>query len=70
MNVYNNATGRGTLITLVLLAGALVLDVWLMNEIPILRHGLAYGMLQMGLVGLLLKALHLIFRRRSSSLKN
>lgn len=70
MNVYNNATGWGTLITLVLLAGVLVLDVWLMGKLPILRHGLGYAMLQIGLVGVLLKVLRLIFRGGSPSAKD
>ena len=70
MNVYNKATGWGTFITLALLAGVLVLDVWLMDELPILRHGLGYAMLQIGMVAVLLKALHLIFRRGSRSVKD
>jgi len=70
MNVYTRATGWGTFIALVLLAGVLVLDVWLMGELPILQHGLGYLMLQIGMVGVLLKALHLIFRGGSRSAKD
>ena len=62
MNVYNKATGWGTFVTLLLLTGVLILDVWLMGKLPNLRHGVGYAMLQVGMVGLLLKALHLIFR--------
>jgi hypothetical protein len=69
VNVYNNATGWGTVITLALLAGVLVLDVWLMGKAPILRRGLGYVMLQIGMVGLLLTALRLIFRGGSASAK-
>ena len=46
MNVYNRATGWGTFATLLLLAGVLVLGVWLMDKLPILRHGVGYAMLQ------------------------
>ena len=38
MNVYNRATGWGALVTLALLAGVLVLDIWLMDKLPILQH--------------------------------
>jgi len=70
MNVYNRATGWGALVTLALLAGVLVLDVWLMDKLPILQHGLGYAMLQIGMVGVLLTALRLIFRGGSSSAKD
>ena len=70
MNVYNRATGWGTFITLVLLAAILVLDIWLMNVLPILQHGLGYVLLQIGMVGVLVKALRLIFRGGSPSAKN
>ena len=70
MNVYNRATGWGTLTTLALLAGVLVLDVWLMGKLPFLRHGLGYVALQIGMVGLLLKALRLIFRGGSPPAKD
>jgi hypothetical protein len=70
MNVYNRATGWGTFATLALFAGMLVLDIWLMNELPILRHGLAYAMLQIAMVALLLKALRLVFRGGSPSSKD
>jgi hypothetical protein len=69
MNVYNRATTWGTFATLVLFAGMLVLDIWLMNELPILRHGLAYAMLQIAMVALLLKFLRLVFRGGSPSSK-
>lgn len=62
MNVYNRATGWGTFLTLVLLAGMLVLDVWLMGRYPALQHGLGYVVLQLGLLGVFLAALRLIFR--------
>ena len=61
MNVYNKATGWGTFATLVLLAGVLVLDVWLMGKLPMLQHGLGYLVLQIVMVGVLLKLLRLIF---------
>jgi len=70
MNVYNRATGWGTFTTLVLFAGVLVLDVWLMDEVPILEHGLGYVMLQIAMVALLLKVLRLIFRGGSPSSKD
>jgi hypothetical protein len=70
MNVYNRATGWGTFTTLALLAGVLVLDVWLMGKLPFLRHGLGYIMLQLAMVGVLLKALRLIFRGGSPSPKD
>ena len=66
MNVYNRATGWGAFVTLLLLAGVLVLDVWLMDKVPILEHGLGYAMLQIGMVGVLLTALRLIFRGGAS----
>ena len=62
MNVYTRATGWGTFVTLVLFAGVLVLDVWLMDKLPILQHSLGYAMLQIVMVGVLLKALRLIFK--------
>jgi len=68
MNVYNRATGWGTFLTLVLLAGMLVLDVWLMGIFPILQHGLGYAVLQLGLLGVFLIALRLIFRGGSRRL--
>jgi len=61
-NVYNKATGWGTFLTLVLLVGVLVLDVWLMGMFPILQHGLGYEVLQLGMLGVFLIALRLIFR--------
>jgi hypothetical protein len=70
MNVYNRATGWGTFVTLLLLAGALVLDVWLMDELPMLQHGLGYVALQIVMVAVLLKALRLIFRGGSPSAKD
>ena len=70
MNVYNRATGWGTFVTLLLLAAALVLDVWLMDKLPILQHGLGYAALQIVMVGVLLKALRLIFRGGSPSVKD
>ncbi len=70
MNVYNKATGWGTFITLALLAGVLVLDVWLMGELPILQHGLGYAMLQIAMLAVLLTVLRLIFRGGSPSTKN
>lgn len=70
MNVYNRATGWGTFTTLVLLAGVLALDVWLMDKLPILQHGLGYAMLQIGMVGLLLTVLRLIFRGGSPSTRD
>ena len=68
MNVYNRATGWGTFLTLVLLAGMLVLDVWLMGMLPILQHGLGYAVLQLGLLGVFLMGLRLIFRGESRKL--
>jgi len=68
MNAYNRATGWGTLLTLVLLAGMLVLDVWLMGMLPILQHGLGYAVLQLGLLGVFLMGLRLIFRGESRKL--
>lgn len=68
MNVYNRATGWGTFLTLVLLAGMLVLDVWLMGMLPILQHGLGYAVLQLGLLGVFLMGLRLIFRGGSRRL--
>jgi hypothetical protein len=62
MNVYNRATWWGTFTTLLLLGGVLVLDIWLMNKLPILRHGMGYAMLQVGMVGVLLGLIRLIFR--------
>jgi len=62
MNVYNRATGWGTFLTLILPAGILVLDVWLMGMFPILQHGLGYAVLQLGMLGVFLTALRLIFR--------
>jgi hypothetical protein len=70
VNVYTRATGWGALVTLALLAGVLVLDVWLMSKLPILRHGVGYAMLQIGMVGLLLTALRLIFRGGSHPRKD
>ena len=70
MNVYNRATGWGAFITLVLLAGVLVLDVWLMDKLPTLQHGLPYAVLQVAMVGLLLKLIWLIFRGGRPSAKD
>ena len=62
MNVYNRATWWGTFTTLLLLGGVLVLDIRLMNKLPILRHGLGYAMLQVVMVGVLLRLIRLIFK--------
>jgi hypothetical protein len=70
MNVYNKATGLGTLTTLALLAGVLVLDVWLMGKLPMLQHGMGYALLQIGMVGVLLTLLRLILRSGSPSAKD
>jgi hypothetical protein len=70
MNAYNRATGWGTFATLFLLAGMLVLDVWLMDKLPVLQHGLGYAMLQICIVGILLGVLRLIFRSGSPPQKN
>ena len=70
MNVYNRATGWGTVATLALLAGVLVLDVWLMDKLPILQHGLGYATLQIAMVAVLLIVLRLIFRGGSPSAKD
>ena len=70
MNVYNRATGWGTFVTLVLFAALLVLDVWLMGELPFLQHGLGYVVLQIGMIAVLLTVLRLIFRGGSPSAKN
>ena len=70
MNVYNRATGWGTLITLVLLAGVLVLDVWLMDKLPILQHGSGYTLLQIAMVAILVTLIRLIFRSGPPSLKS
>lgn len=70
MNAYNRATGWGAFATLVLFAGMLVLDIWLMDELPILRHGLAYAMLQIAMVALLLKVLRLVVSSGSPSSKD
>ena len=70
MNVYNRATGWGTFLALVLLAAVLVLDVWLMGEIPVLQHGVPYILLQIAMLAVLLTALRLIFRGGSTSARN
>ena len=70
MNVYNRATGWGTFLTLVLLAAILVLDVWLMGEMPVLQHGLGYAMLQVAMLAVFLTVLRLIFRGGSPSARN
>ena len=70
MNVYSRATGWGTFITLLLLAGVLVLDVWLMSLLPVLHHGVPYLLLQICMVALVLMVLRLIFRGGSPSVKN
>ena len=67
MNVYNKATAWGTFATVVLFAGMLVLDIWFMDELPILQHGPGYAMLQITMVALLLKVLRWIFRGGSPS---
>ena len=67
MNVYNRATGWGTFVTLVLFAAVMVLDIWLMEKLPSLQHGLKYALLQISMVGVLLKGLWLIFGGGSSS---
>ena len=67
MNVYNRVTGWGAFLTLILLVGILVLDVWLMGMLPILRTGLGYAVLQLGMLCAFLIALRLIFRGRSPS---
>jgi len=63
----DRATGWGTFITLALLAGVLVLDVWLMAVLPILQHGLGYALLQIGMVAVLLTVLCRLFRAGSPS---
>ena len=70
MNVYNRATGWGTFITPVLLAGVLVLDVWLMDKLPILQHSPGYTVLQIAMVAILLTLIRLIFRSGPPSLKS
>lgn len=70
MNVYNRATGWGTFVTLVALAAVLVLDVWLLDRLPILQHGVGYAVLQIVMVGVLIKVLRLVFRGRSRSPKD
>jgi hypothetical protein len=70
MNVYNRATWWGSFTTLALLAGVLVLDVYLMDKLPILRHGLGYAMLQVVMVGVLLKLIRMIFKGGKASVKN
>ena len=62
MNVYNRATGWGTFVALLVLAGTLVLDIWLLDKLPVLRHGFGYAVLQLGMVGLLITVLRVIFR--------
>jgi hypothetical protein len=69
MNVYNKATGWGTLVTLALLAGVLVLDVWLIDKLPMLQHGVGYATLQIVMVGVLIGVLRLIFKGGSPSAK-
>jgi len=69
MNVYNKATGWGTLVTLALLAGVLVLDVWLIDKLPMLQHGVGYATLQIVMVGVLIGVLRLIFKGVSPSAK-
>jgi hypothetical protein len=70
MNVYNRATGWGAFVTLLLLAAVLVLDVWLMGRLPVLRHGVGYAMLHIGLLAVFLTLLRLIFRGGSPSARN
>lgn len=70
MNVYTRPTGWSTFVALVLFAGVLVLDVWLIGELPVLQHGLGYVMLQSAMVALLLKLLRLIFRDGSPPAKD
>jgi hypothetical protein len=70
MNVYNRATGWGTFVTLVLLAGVLALDVWLMDKLPILQRGVGYATLQIVMVGVLIGVLRLIFKGGSPSAKD
>ena len=64
MNVYTRATLGGTFVTLVLLAGILALDMWLMSKFPDLQHGLGYILLQIAMLGVFLKVLYLIFNGR------
>jgi hypothetical protein len=70
MNVYNRATAWGTFVTIVLLAGMLGLDVWLMDKLPVLQHGLAYITLQILVVALFVKMLRVIFKGGSRSAKS
>ena len=70
MNVYNRATGWGAFATIALLAAVLALDVWLMHKLPFLQRGLGYAMLQVVMVGLLLKAIWLIFKGGRPSAKD
>ena len=64
MNVYTRATLGGTFVTLILLAGTLALDMWLMSKFPDLQHGMGYILLQIAMVGLFLKVLYRIFNGR------
>ena len=67
MNVYTKLGYWDTFVTLALGVGVLALDVWLMDLMPSLQHGLAYLMLQLAMVVALLKAIQLIFCRRPKS---
>jgi len=57
------------LVTLALLAGVLVLDVWLIDKLPMLQHGVGYATLQIVMVGVLIGVLRLIFKGGSPSAK-
>jgi len=70
MNVYTRATFWGTFVTLVLLAGVLALDIWLMTELPSLQHGFGYAVLHLGMLGLFLKLLRLMFKGGPPSSKD
>ena len=65
MNVYTRITGWGAAVTLTLLTAVLILDVWLMSMLSALRHGVGYVLLQIAMVAILLRALSLIFGRRT-----
>jgi hypothetical protein len=40
--------------------GSARFDIWLMDKLPILRHGVGYAMLQVVMVGVLLGSIRLI----------
>jgi len=53
-----------------LLAGVLALDIWLMTELPSLQHGFGYAVLHLGMLGLFLKLLRLMFKGGPPSSKD